>query len=171
MEKPRTKLLEFLVSGFIVAIMFKPMVLLFRKEGTWFDRLNNFFVDSIGPYMFGAFTSGVTPVHWGAVICGVIFAVSVLRPGPNTAVFAKRVLVGLFLLSVFTIWIEPFLTVSGVAVQAASIVAKTSSKPVDLFFTVIWLLVLLTSMRHLDRYYPREVKPVPPQLKTRETAP
>lgn len=158
---PDSKLLKNLHYFFMASLGVKIGLLLFQKNETLSDQVGNFFVEMVIPYCYGAFGSEFALVWLTATAAGVAYAVAILQRGAGAARTAKNALIVLFLLSLFTLWVEPFVSLSAAAGDALMALAKVPMKFVDVGVSLAWLVVLRCATGEIDRKVAPTAEPEP----------
>ena len=137
MRLPENKLLQWLIGCFAGCAVYPLIVAAFRREGTLYDNANNFLADLISTYLVGSFSSRFTLVWLGSLLCAAAYVICVTNLREETAKVAKLSLFAILLMSLFTLWIEPFTSVSGAVVQSViERLARMASKIFDVLFLV-----------------------------------
>jgi hypothetical protein len=156
---PDSRLLR-IVFGFLAAGLGTRLgLLLFRKHDTVSDAVGNFFVDFVVPYCYGAFGSEFTLVWLSTIVASIAFGFAVYSSGSRAATVAKRSLLIVILLSLFTLWVEPFVSISAAAGGVLMTLAKVPMKFVDIGVSILWLVVLRKAYREIDNKVARRDMP------------
>jgi hypothetical protein len=152
MRLPENKLLQWLISCFAGCAVYPLIVAAFRREGTLYDNANNFLADLISTYLVGSFSSRFTLVWLGSLLCAAAYVICVTNLREETAKVAKLSLLAILLMSLFTLWIEPFTSVSGAVVQSViERLARMASKIFDLGISVVWTMVCFQATAAISR--------------------
>ena len=124
-----------------------------RREGLDGD-VGMFVALNLGVYLFGAAWSGTKIV---AGLAATVFAVGawlVLRRGEEAAKRATNCAAFYLLLSLYALWIEPWMSPSGVTINVGLMLLKAPMMVVDVVVSLFWfgsVLLLETSLqRELD---------------------
>jgi hypothetical protein len=151
MRLPENKLLRLLIGIFAGGVVFKLIIEFSRRDQGVGDAVGNVIVNLLAPYFIGSFSSSIPLVWIGSTACGVAYAISVSKSGVVAARVAKFCLFTLLTLSLFTIWINPYPTLSGAAVSTAMQFAKVPLKVLDMGVSVVWVMGYIWSSAALDR--------------------
>lgn len=101
-------------------------------------------------YMFGSIWSDFGFVSYLSVaLAGFIGAVIIYRAHKYRAA-AQWALLALLILTMFTLWLEPFLTVSGVAFTVLGLLLKLPMFFVDIGFTLAWVFMIILVSDQID---------------------
>ena len=150
LQPPDSRLLKILWGAIAAGFGTKVGLLIFQKRDTLSDKVGNSFVELILPYCYGAFGSDFPFVWLGASVAGASFALAVCSRGTIAATIAKRSLTVLLLLSLFTIWVEPFVSVSAAVGSALMAIAKVPMKFADIGVSIFWVVILWRAMKEID---------------------
>lgn len=149
-RSPDSRLLRILFGFLMAGLGTKLGLVLFQKRDTLSDGVGNFFVELVVPYCYGAFGSDFLLVWLGAAVASVAFGFAVCSAGTGAASIAKRSLLVLLVLSLFTIWIEPFVSFSAAIGGTLMTLAKIPMKFVDIGVSVMWPLVYWRAVIEID---------------------
>ncbi len=148
---PDSNLLKTLAAFFATGILLKLFLLAFQKHDTLSNRAGNFLVDIILPYGYGAFVSDFSFVRLLTTICGASYAMAICYRGQRFAQTAKNALIVITLLSLGTVWLEPFVSMSAATAGILITLAKVPMKIVDIGVSVFWLIMLWRAFREISR--------------------
>ncbi|VTS04794.1 hypothetical protein [Tuwongella immobilis] len=146
-----SRLLKTLCIFFAAGFGTKLGVQLFRREESLSDTVGNFFSDFVMPYCYGAFGSDFALIWLAATLFAILFALALRNRGQHAAETAKRSLWIIYLLSLFTLWLEPFISVSAAVGGALMALAKIPMKFVDLGLSVFWFIILMRANAEIDQ--------------------
>lgn len=150
MKWPTDRFLQYVTSWFITGWFWQLIFSQQHASATVSETLGRVFVNLISPMMFGAICSEFPLVSWSAAGCGMVF-VSTLTIGTiRSAYAAKYALTCYFMLTMFTLWVEPWVTLSGLAVMFMEILFKMSSMVVDVGISFFALLMWQKAASHVD---------------------
>jgi hypothetical protein len=153
---PKSKALQLLVMFGIGGPFARVGYEMFFHESTTASGIvGNFVVSLMAPYLYGAFWSGIPFVAVIANLGGVAFALMVLFPAIPSKGVAQGALGTVMILSLFTLWIEPWTSPAGAAVEMAlTALAGVVKFWFDLLITVAWCLVWASAFRAIGAELP-----------------
>lgn len=156
---PESQILKVLIGCFIAGIFSRFLFAAIRRENTVTDHANNFIVDLMAPYMWGAFMSQWPLVGIAAIVSGIVFCVCLTNASLRSRTSAKVSLLLLLILSLFTIWLEPFTSISGQATSWLMTFAKIPAKILDVGVSVLWVMAFVWAWRDIGREFSAEPNP------------
>lgn len=113
-----------------------------------------FVMDWLGPYLFGALWSGFPVVGGIALVCVFLFAFAILTPRLAWRSLAQSAVGILILLSLFTLWIEPWLKDLSRAANLLMIVLGLFSVIPEIVVSIVWALAWGHLSDQIDRELP-----------------
>lgn len=167
-QTPDSRLLKILLF-FLMGGLCAKLGLLFQKRDTLSDHVGNFFLELIFPCIYGAFGSEFSLVWLGAATASVAFGFAVCGTGNRAAFIAKGTLLVLLILSLFTIWVEPFISVSAAVGSVLMTLAKIPMTFVSIGVSVMWLLVFRQASIEIDNKLATCDKPTPQNRESSES--
>ena len=150
MKWPADKFLQYVISWFITGWFWQLIFSQQNSSATVSETIGRIFVNLLSPMMFGAICSEFPLVSWSAAGCGMVFVSTLTIGTMRSAYAAKYSLTSYFLLTMFTLWVEPWVTLSGLAVMFMEILLKTSSMIVDVGISFFALLMWQKAASHVD---------------------
>ena len=150
MKWPADKFLQYVISWFITGWFWQLIFSQQNSSATVSETIGRIFVNLLSPMMFGAICSEFPLVSWSAAGCGMVFVSTLTIGTMRSAYAAKYALTSYFLLTMFTHWVEPWVTLSGLAVMFMEILLKTSSMIVDVGISFFALLMWQKAASHVD---------------------
>ncbi len=151
MRLPESKLLQGLIGWFAGGVVFHLILTAFRRDRTISDAVGNFFTDLIVPYIWGAFGSQIPLVWIGSAICAVVFALCVATRAKAAIGWARLSLSAILCFSLFTLWLEPYTSVAGVASNVAMELAKVPMKFLDVGVSIFWVVIFVRASAALEQ--------------------
>ncbi|MFM7059025.1 MAG: hypothetical protein ACKO2P_19110 [Planctomycetota bacterium] len=100
-----------------------------------------FFIDLVSPLMFGAICSEFWLVSLCAFSCGAVLIATLTLEKLRSADAAKAALATYFLLTMFTLWLEPWMTWNGAVVKILEVILKMSTMVVDIGVSIVAFLL------------------------------
>lgn len=138
---PASSFLKGIIIWMMVGMGFKILMLLQSENQTTGQIAARFLLGFIFRFFFGAFWSGFPMVYVPAMIAATLFIGAVLVRGEQSKDFAKFAIGAIFFLSLFTIWIEPWLSSLGLLANVLLIVLGFFSVLLEIGVTVGWLFL------------------------------
>lgn len=114
------------------------------------ELIIDFLFGVVKSYLFGAFSSDFSVIYITAMVATVVFLVSVLVGGETSKEWAKLSVVTIALLSLFCIWIEPWLSLPGVLSGVLLILVGAPTFIVDCCVTIGWAYLVFAANEELD---------------------
>lgn len=155
---PKSKALQFLVIFGIGGPFTRVGYEMFHEmfyESMIDSVVGNFVLSLMAPYVYGAFWSGIPFVAVIANFGGVAFALTVLFPAIQSKGVAQCALGTVMILSLFTLWIEPWTSPTGAAVEMAiTALVGVVKFWFDLVVTVAWCLLWASAARAIGAELP-----------------
>jgi hypothetical protein len=138
-QAPKSTFLRWQMGWMIAAVVLK-LVLLFQTDNQTAERVvAKYLAGLVFIYVFGAFWSEFPLVYVPAMIAAAVFLIAVLTRGPQSKSAAKAAFVVIMYLSLFCIWIEPWLTPSGLITFVLLAFLRLTTTVVDIGVTIAWL--------------------------------
>lgn len=164
MTLPKNKFLRGWISLIIFAVSSRLIFVLFANSRTWEGAINGFLTNFFMIYAGGAVWSGLPLVALPAMMAAVSLGITLCIPTPTSRIFAKLSFSILACLSLFAIWLEPWLTNAGIATNVVFALLKFSTFIVDIGFTAAWLIAGGMLFRCLETDFCQGQQPVQPAL-------
>jgi hypothetical protein len=154
MKWPTDKFLQYLITWFVTGWCWQVLFSQPPQTTTMGEAvqqwLGMFFVNLVSPMMFGAICSEFPLISWSAFACGAAF-IGTLTVGPiRSAYAAKYAMAAYFLLSMFTLWVEPWMTFTGAMVILVEILLKVSTTIVNVGISLLAMVILRRTALHVD---------------------
>lgn len=150
MKWPTDRFLQYVISWFITGWFWQLIFSQQNSSATVSEAIGRVFINLLSPMMFGAICSEFPLVSWSAAGCGMVFVGTLTIATIRSAYAAKYALASYFILSMFTIWLEPWITLSGLAVMFVEILLKMSSMIVDVGISFFALMMWQKAASHVD---------------------
>lgn len=154
MKWPTDKFLQYLITWFVTGWCWQVLFSQPPQTTTMGEAVQQwlglFFVNLVSPMMFGAICSEFPLVSWSAFACGAAFIGTLTVGSIRSAYAAKYALATYFILSMFTLWVEPWVTFTGVTVLVLEILLKVSSTIVDVGISFFALLMWQKAASRVD---------------------
>jgi hypothetical protein len=138
---PKSSFLKGLIVWMLIAVGLKILLLLQSENQTAGQAVGRFLASLVFRFFFGAFWSGFMLVSIAAMIAGATFIFAVMSRGPQSKDVAKFAIASLFFLSLFSIWIEPWLSPLGFLANVMLILLGLFSVLIEIGVTIGWLAV------------------------------
>jgi hypothetical protein len=152
---PNSKLLQnvvgWCIGGTLARLLYEAVA---AEPATISETIGRTVMSSLIPYLFGALWSEIPLVAVGANLCGLGLALMMLVPVVQWKAAAKLALGMLVVLSLFTVWIEPWMSISGVAMEAVKVLAGIVTFWFDLIVSVVWCLIWMKGAKAIDAEAP-----------------
>lgn len=148
-DRPKSKLLQGFLGYMGGAVTGRLIYEAFADKVSLMGALNDFLSGLIMVYIFGAFWSNLPLVLLSALVFAAILAVGLAFPQRVSLPWCKFSSSMLVVLSLITLWFEPFLTNAGLATEVAKILLRVSTFIIDVMVTIFWLIMLNRVHRHL----------------------
>jgi hypothetical protein len=148
---PNSKLLKFLMGWMIVASILKLIHLSQTDKQTAERVVAGYLAGLVLIFFFGAFWSAFPHVYVPAMIAAAVFLIAVMTRGPRSKSAAKYAFITIMSLSLFCIWVEPWLTPLGLAGIALLVLLRLSTMVVNVGVTLGWLLLWAMTTDEVNR--------------------
>jgi hypothetical protein len=141
-QMPKSKFLKFLI-GWMIAAVFLKVVRIIQGDNLDAGQLIGYFaLGFIFRFLLGAFWSGFPYVYLPAWIAAAVFIAAVTTTrGPNSMSAAKYAITAIVYLSLFSIWVEPWLNAFGLIANLFLIFFGMFSIILEVCATVGWLFL------------------------------
>jgi hypothetical protein len=140
-QMPKSKFLRFLI-GWMIAAVFLKVVRIMQGDHLNAEQLVGYFLlGFIFRFLLGAFWSGFPYVFLPAWIAAAVFIAAVTVRGPNSVPAAKYAITTIVYLSLFCIWVEPWLNAFGLIANLVLIFFGMFSIILEICATVGWLFL------------------------------
>ncbi|HEY1064503.1 MAG TPA: hypothetical protein VGE52_00275 [Pirellulales bacterium] len=136
---PKNQTLQFLyglLGGMLVARLITAM---FARNDTIEGAFNEWLTGLIFTYIAGSIWSSLPLVAFVGIASALAFVFAVLVPTKASQAIGQNALAVFVVSSLFTIWLEPFLTNVGLATEVAKILLRLSTFMFDVGVTAAWL--------------------------------
>jgi hypothetical protein len=150
MKWPADKFLQYVISWFITGWFWQLIFSQQHSSATVSETIGRVFINLLSPMMFGAICSEFPLVSWTAAGCGMVFVSTLTIGTMQSAYAAKYALASYFMLTMFTLWVEPWVTLSGLAIMFVEILLKMSSMIVDVGISFFALMMWQKAASHVD---------------------
>ncbi len=151
---PSDKFLQSVISWFITGWCWQVLFSQPTQAATAGEAVQQwlglFFVNLVSPMLFGAICSEFSLVSWSAFFCGLVFVGTLTVNSLRSAYAAKFALAAYFMLTMFTLWIEPWVTFTGVTVLVLELLLKVSSTIVDVGISFVALMMWQKAATRVD---------------------
>jgi hypothetical protein len=141
MQMPNSKLLKWLMGWMILAACLKIANLSQTANQSAERVVANYLSGLVLHYVFGAFWSELAHIYVPAMIAGAVFVIAAVTRGSLSKAAAKFAFIAILYLSLFCIWIEPWLTASGLITVGLLMFFHLSLFLVDAGVSVAWLFL------------------------------
>jgi hypothetical protein len=135
-------ILRWLIGWMTLGTFVKLYVLINERDPSTAQVLLYLPFALVGQYLFGAFWSKFEFVYISAMVSTVIFIVAVCMRGQHAKPVAKAAATCIFSLSLFTLWIEPWITISGIVVNLILMATGFFNLIFEVIMSIIGLLLL-----------------------------
>lgn len=154
MSLPSSWFLRWLMGNLLSAVILKVWHTCFYEAQTLEQAASSYVVGFLFTYLYGAVWSELTIVWVPACLLAAVFVGSLLWRGRAGKGLAQLALVVLALLSLFTIWLEPFVLVgvdTSVATVATIVIAELLGLfVVDVAATIAYAVILFIAWDAID---------------------
>jgi hypothetical protein len=140
-QMPNSKVLKCLMGWMLVAMFLKTVRIIQADNLTGEQMVAYFLAGLIFKFLLGAFWSGFPLVYVSAMIAAVVFVTAVLTRGKHSKPAAKFAFVTIMYLSLFCIWIEPWLAAFGIIANVILIIFGLFSIVVEICVSLGWLFL------------------------------
>jgi hypothetical protein len=145
MKWPNDRFLQSAISWFVTGWFWKLIFSQKPQTATVGEAIEQtigmFFIDLVSPLMFGAICSEFWFISLTAFGCGALFVATLTIEKLRSADAAKFALAAYFMLTMFTLWLEPWITWNGAIVKILEVLLKVSTMLVDLGVSFVALLL------------------------------
>ena len=145
MKWPNDRFLQSAISWFITGWFWKLTFSQQPQSTTLGETIEQtvgmFFINLVSPLIFGAICSEFWFISLTAFACGAVFIATLTLEQLRSADAAKFALATYFLLTMFTLWLEPWITLNGAVVKVLEILLKMSTMVVDVGVSFVALLL------------------------------
>jgi hypothetical protein len=157
MKWPKEAFLQYAISWFLTGWLVQLMRSI-KEQTTVGEHVGAFIVDIVAPMVFGAVCAEYAFISIPAALCGLIVIASLTIKAIRTPSYAQFALTAYFVLTMITIWIEPFFTGSGIVIKVAAILLKASTTIVDIGVTLLAFLMWDTAVSRVNTHF-RNLQP------------
>jgi hypothetical protein len=164
MKTPKNRFLRSCLSWIIYAVGTRLVMGLVLDTRTWEGMANAFLTKFCMTYTCGAVWSDFPLIAFLAIIAALTTGVALFFPSNTSRVIAKLSFSVVTVLSLFTIWLEPWMTVTGVATNVVFALVKVSFMIVDIGVTIGWLIVWRMFFHYLNTDFCEAPTPVQPRV-------
>lgn len=146
LKMPRSTVLRWLIGWMIFATLLKIERVSQADHLTTEQSVAYFLGGLVFKYLFGAFWSGFPFIYVTAMIAAAVFVIAVTTRGPRSRDAANLAFGTILMLSLFCIWIEPWLSAFGLIANVLLILFGLFSVVVELCVSGGWFV--LWAMAH-----------------------
>jgi hypothetical protein len=147
---PNSKLLKWLMGWMIAAAALKIASLSRSENQTAEQVIATYLSGQVLRYLAGAFWSEFPLIYVPAMIAGAVFVIAVMIRGSESKAVAKNAFGTILFLSLFCIWIEPWLTLSGLLTFFLLLLLGFTTLLVDVGVSVGWLILWGVANEHIN---------------------
>lgn len=174
MKWPSDRFLVYLISWLAAGWGVQLGLSIGTRTETWTETLSRefglFIIGIVGPMMYGAILSDLSLIAWSAFACGVVFIITLTAPPFRSALAAKLALSAYFVLSMLTLWIEPWIilltpwinlknTLRQGLTTAMQIFLGISTMIPDVFITLFAMVLLKRAFSKVDGEFSDSSRP------------
>jgi hypothetical protein len=156
MRLPKSNLLRALLALFAWASLcpLTMFIVRARPPESLDDKAVSFVTDIVLPYVFGAFGSSYILIGLLAIVGYTLFAAGLFFNSPESLHLSKVGLLAILGLSLFTLWIEPWTSISGAATNVVAQALRFTTFLYDAFITTAWSITTVAAIRAIDQEPP-----------------
>lgn len=138
MKFPHNKYLQFMFFWIALVLVMRLLAAVVLNGDSLEYQARRFLFNYLMVYLGGALGSDFPVVAWLAIAAAATFVVAVCFPSETSSTWGQIAFGILAILSLFVIWVEPWVTPSGLATQVAFLLLKIPMFFVDIGVTLAW---------------------------------
>lgn len=140
-QMPKSKVLKYLMGWMVAATFFKFVRLIQGDNINSEQAMAYFLIGLVSRFCLGAFWSAFPVVYVPAIIAAAVFVFAVTTRGPYAIPAAKFSFVTIMYLTLFCIWIEPWLSPFGIIANLLLLFFGFFSVVIEVCVTLGWLFL------------------------------
>jgi len=140
-QMPSGKCLKFLMGWMIAATILKFVYIARADNQTPEQAVAGYLAGVVLIYVLGAFWSEFPVVYVSAMIAAAVFVVAVITRSPHSRSAAKNAFITIMILSMFSIWIEPWITLSGLITFVLILFLGLPITAINIGATIGWMVL------------------------------